>query len=117
LQGRYHLALEQSAKLNTYFDELSSTLSKGLIKEWTGLVTEWLNDRSKPSPYRPAIDGKYLFSQNLPAELRVDGMSEKELKILLTKEEAADVAAGVTVIQGSSLTHCLTMGVELEEEQ
>ncbi|KAI0245298.1 hypothetical protein BJV78DRAFT_1277455 [Lactifluus subvellereus] len=76
------------------FQQFSSTFPPQMVQKWEAMVSEWKNDRSKPNPY-----------------------VELASSMTLQDEEAAEAARGHIFPHKVTLTTCLTMALDLEEQQ
>ncbi|KAJ7180030.1 hypothetical protein C8R43DRAFT_871280 [Mycena crocata] len=99
------VALDERDRQRAGFEEVDGSVAEATRKKWEKKITDWVGDRMKPNPYE--IEGG-----------RSGGPTEAEIRLRLTKDEAADTAGGGGgTLSGSSVTSFLVTGLHLEEEQ
>ncbi|KAK0433179.1 hypothetical protein EV421DRAFT_1910330 [Armillaria borealis] len=85
-----------------YHNDFTNALPKPEYKaEWTTVVKEWDQDRSKPSPYLSV--GEH--------------MSEQQLKLKLKEDKRRAKARGDIPVHKISATSCLGLGLLIEDSQ
>ncbi|KAJ7128209.1 hypothetical protein C8R43DRAFT_897228 [Mycena crocata] len=97
------LAMDERDRQVAGFEEVDGELRDKTRRKWQKKIDDWLGDRAKPNPYE--IEGG------------TSGVTEAEIRLRLTKEEAAEAAAGGGRLSGSSLTSFVAAGLGLEEHQ
>ncbi|KAI0245468.1 hypothetical protein BJV78DRAFT_1356698 [Lactifluus subvellereus] len=100
------------------FRMLSSLYRDQMVQKWEAMVSEWKNDRLKPNPYvELALCSSYhplVFPHHLHPPLAT---TLQDVRLDLAKEEAAEAARGHIFPHKVTLTTCLTMALDLEEQQ
>ncbi|KAF7348390.1 CxC2 domain-containing protein [Mycena sanguinolenta] len=100
LRRRRDRAKEELAEQMQSFEEFSAQQADR-VPEWRRLVLEFELDNKKKNPY----------------EIEVKGLTEAEVRLQFTKEEAEEAARGVPPVHDVSPSAFITAGLDLEEEQ
>jgi hypothetical protein len=83
------------------------------------MVDEWEADSTKPNPYEEPEDSKSsleFFPHDL-IYILFEATTMQTIRLELTKEEAAEAAAGKVSLHKVLLTKFLSTGFELEDQQ
>ena len=100
------------------YQQLTSTFSTELIKKWENKVEKWENDLSAPNPYtEPAIGNEISLILSNVSDGGILGLTLQDVRLELSKEEAAEASSSNCQTHKVSLTGFLTMGLELEDRQ
>lgn len=100
------------------YEQLMSTFPADLIKKWENKVEKWENDPRAPNPYtEPAIGNEISLILRHTSDGNVLGLSLQDVRLELSKEEAAEASSGNRQTHKVSMTGFLTMGLELEDKQ
>ncbi|KAJ7036232.1 hypothetical protein C8F04DRAFT_1258078 [Mycena alexandri] len=102
LRRKLIVALAERARQVEAFEEVSSTISKDLQREWRAQITAFVNDHTKPNPYS-------LKKSDLP--------TEAETRLALKADEEAEARRGGAPIHGTSVTAFLVAGLQVEDAQ
>ncbi|KAJ7150418.1 hypothetical protein C8R46DRAFT_1043775 [Mycena filopes] len=100
LRKRLDRANTALAEQTSAFEEFSTQQAEH-VPEWRRQVLEWELDSKKPNPF----------------EIKFEGLSEAEVRLQLSKEEAAQVELGVPSLHDVSPSSFISCGLDLEGEQ
>ncbi|KAJ7432735.1 hypothetical protein FB451DRAFT_1155630 [Mycena latifolia] len=102
LQRKLVIAIAERDTQVAAFKVVNSTLSKDVKKLWRKMISDWLEDESKPNPYTLS---------------RKDCPTEAEVRLEVRKDEDALTAGGKAPLHGRSATAFLTAGIQIEDTQ
>ncbi|KAK7012748.1 CxC2 domain-containing protein [Favolaschia claudopus] len=102
LQRRLVIAIAERDRQVSAFKEVSRTVEKGVKDEWRKMISNWLEDPSKPNPY-------VVSAKDYPTEAQV--------RLAVRKDEEALTESGKAPLHGRSATAFLVAGIQIEDAQ
>ncbi|KAJ6503458.1 hypothetical protein C8R47DRAFT_1250447 [Mycena vitilis] len=100
LRRRVERAKEELQEQMEAFEEFSSH-QMDRVPEWRELVLEYELDETKTNPF----------------EIKVEGLTEAQVRLQFTKEEAEDAKRGLPSVHDVSPSSFIIAGLDLEEDQ
>ena len=113
-------------KHSDIFAKFTSTFTPSTIQKWERMLRDWYVFKLNPdpkvaavsNPFEEPISGEfstwYLPSCSLPHSLAT---TLQDVRLKLTKEDAAAAAKGAQSPHKTSVTSFLVMGMDLEDQQ
>ncbi|PBK88781.1 hypothetical protein ARMGADRAFT_936820, partial [Armillaria gallica] len=107
----YHnfLKLIRFSKSFYYTNFINALPDLTLVAEWTQLVCDWKQDKSKPMPY--------LSAEEHDVECGGSDTTEADLKAKLKEDECKAKEHGELLLHEISATSCLGLGLLIEDSQ
>ncbi|KAJ6487280.1 hypothetical protein C8R47DRAFT_1216473 [Mycena vitilis] len=100
LRRRMERAVEELKDQTAAFEEFSSQ-QRERVPEWRTMVLQFELEETEKNPY----------------EVKISGLTEAQVRLQFTKEEAEDAARGLPSIHDVSGSSFITAGLDLEDEQ
>ncbi|KAJ7858428.1 hypothetical protein B0H13DRAFT_1640476 [Mycena leptocephala] len=100
LRRRMDRARAELAEQEEFFDEFSREQA-ARVPAWRQMVHDFEDDSSKPNPY----------------EIKIVGLTEAQVRLKFTQDEAEEAKRGVQALHDVSPSKFIAVGLELEEEQ
>jgi hypothetical protein len=109
-----------SKKHKNAFEQFNATFDQNSVAKWEQMVAAWDADITQPNPYKESTIGNiscYISDTHKMLIANFTDTTTADVQLELAREESADAQRGNSYLHETTVSHFLSQGLELEEQQ